>query len=177
MLATGALHFLSMSTLTFLLVLHLLSLSFHLSGNLLLVLLLLHLFVFGLLLSLQLHLHLQLGLSVRITSVSLVDQSLHVASILLLLHFHVLHLLGLRVLLLLKHLLVLHGSSELLLAHLIMLLVALGSVLNEMRILASLKSTVVAGVSGHAIARRRNVLTLVAIVECFTLYKHKMNHQ
>jgi len=172
-LLLAAVHFLS-STITFLLLVHLLTLSFHLSRDLLLILLLLHLFIFGLLLSLKLHLHLELGLSVRITGVSLIDKSLHVASILLLLHFHVLHLLGGRILLLLKHLLMLHGSSELFRTHLIMLLVALRSVLDEVRILAGLKSTVVRRISGHAIARGRNGRALVSIIECFTLHKHEM---
>lgn len=145
------------------------TLSLHLSRDLLLVL---HLFVFSLLLSLILHLHLKLGLGMRVTGVSLIDQSLHVASILML-HLHVLHLLGGRVLLLLKHLLMLHGSSVLLRTHLIMLLVTLGSVLDKMRILASFNSTVSIGVSGHTIAGRRNRLTLVAVVECFTLYEEE----
>lgn len=74
---------------------------------------------------------------------------------------------------LLEHVLLLDGSGILLLSHLVVLLVALGRVLNEVSIGARLDAAVAVRVGRHAITRRRNGLTLVSIVELLALYKRE----
>ena len=125
-------------------------------------------------LSLGLHLHLmQFGLSVLIAGIGLVHQALNISGtsiLLLLLHLKVLHLLGGSELLLLQHLLVLDGSRVFLSGHLILLLVALRSVLHEMRVLRGLHNTEIGAVR-HVVFAGRNVLALVAVVKFFALNK------
>ena len=62
----------------------------------------------------------------------------------------------------------LDGSSVLLSRHLVLLLVVLGSVLDEVGVGRGLHDLVVL-VVGNAVARRRNVLALVGIVELLAL--------
>ena len=129
------------------------------------------------LLSLDLHLHLsQLGLSVGVSGVSLLHQTLNVCLtglLLLGLHLHVLHLLGSRQLLLLKHLLMLNGGSILLSGHLVLLLIALWSILNEMSVLTCLDDPVLGGV-GHSVSGWWDVLALVSVVKLLALFKYSV---